>query len=191
MLQLLFLYDIITSVIIMVILITGASHTGKTLLSQKMLEKYKYPCLSTDHLKMGLIRSGYTSLTPLSDDKSLTEYLWPVVREIIKTVVENKQNLIVEGCYIPSDWDMDFQEEYLENISCNCLVMSEKYIRNNFYSIVKYADVAECRIDDDCSVENVLRDNAKFAEFAKKDRVNCILIEDKYDVNIIMQKINL
>ncbi|MEE5991519.1 MAG: adenylate kinase, partial [Lachnospiraceae bacterium] len=27
----------------MVILITGASHTGKTVLAQKLLEKYHYP----------------------------------------------------------------------------------------------------------------------------------------------------
>ena len=44
----------------MIILITGASHTGKTVLAQRMLEKYKYPYVSIDHLKMGLIRSGYT-----------------------------------------------------------------------------------------------------------------------------------
>ena len=80
----------------MIILITGASHTGKTVLAQKLLEKYKYPYLSIDHLKMGLIRSGYTKLTPEDDDK-LTEYLWPVVREMIKTAIENGQNLIVEG----------------------------------------------------------------------------------------------
>lgn len=30
----------------MIILITGASHTGKTALAQKLLEKYKYPYLS-------------------------------------------------------------------------------------------------------------------------------------------------
>ena len=87
----------------MVILITGASHTGKTLLAQKMLEKYKCPYLSIDHLKMGMIRSGNTELTP-EDDDALTEYLWPIVREMIKTAVENKQNLVVEGCYIPFDW---------------------------------------------------------------------------------------
>ena len=87
----------------MIILITGASHTGKTLLSQRLLEKYKYPYMSIDHLKMGLIRSRNTSLTP-DDDDELTEYLWPIVREIIKTVIENNQNLIVEGCYIPAGW---------------------------------------------------------------------------------------
>ena len=76
----------------MIILITGASHTGKTLLAQRLLEEYKYPYLSIDHLKMGLIRSGQTSLTP-EDDDALTEYLWPIVREMIKTAIENQQNL--------------------------------------------------------------------------------------------------
>ena len=85
----------------MIILISGATHTGKTALSQRLLERLKYPYLSIDHLKMGLIRSGNTDLTPLSSDGELTEYLWPVVREIIKTAIENGQNLIVEGCYIP------------------------------------------------------------------------------------------
>ena len=91
----------------MIILITGASHTGKTALAQKLLEKYQYPYLSIDHLKMGLIRSGNTELTPM-DDAELTEYLWPIVREMIKTAIENKQNLIIEGCYIPFDWQKDF-----------------------------------------------------------------------------------
>ena len=71
----------------MVIIITGASHVGKTLLAQRMLEKYKYPYLSIDHLKMGLIRSGNTDLTP-EDDDDLTEYLWPIVREMVKTAID-------------------------------------------------------------------------------------------------------
>ena len=96
----------------MIIIVTGASHTGKTVLAQRMLEKYKYPYLSIDHLKMGLIRSGNTDLTP-EDDDELEGYLWPIVREMIKTAIENKQNLIVEGCYIPYDWRRDFADEYL------------------------------------------------------------------------------
>ena len=104
----------------MIILITGASHTGKTALAQKLLEKYKYPYLSIDHLKMGLIRSGNTELTPMSDDKDLTAYLWPIVREMVKTAIENKQNFIIEGCYIPFGWQKDFDSEYLENIQYYC-----------------------------------------------------------------------
>ena len=112
----------------MIVLITGASHTGKTMLAQKLLEKYKYPYFSIDHLKMGLIRSGNTALTPVSDDRALTDYLWPIVREIIKTAIENRQNLVVEGCYIPFDWANDFDKEYLGEIRFYCLVMSDTYI---------------------------------------------------------------
>lgn len=118
----------------MIILITGASHTGKTALAQKLLEKYKYSYLSIDHLKMGLIRSGNTELTP-TDDTELTEYLWPIVCEIIKTAIENKQNLIVEGCYILFGWSKDFQREYLDNIRYYCLVMSQKYIYSHYADI--------------------------------------------------------
>jgi len=170
---------------IMIVLITGASHTGKTALAQKLLEKYGYPYLSTDHLKMGLIRSGNTELTPMSNDNDLTAYLWPIVREIIKTTIENKQNLIIEGCYIPFDWQKDFGCEYLENIKYFCLVMSEEYIRNHFADIKKYANAIENRLDDEwCTMESVLADNAEMLEMAQKYNVNYILIEDKYEINI-------
>ena len=168
----------------MIILITGASHTGKTALAQKLLEKYKYPYLSIDHLKMGLIRSGNTELTPM-DDKELTEYLWPIVREMIKTAIENKQNLIVEGCYIPFDWQKDFDANYLESIKYYCLVMSEAYIRNHFADIKKYANVIENRGDDtDYTLESVLADNLEMLILAREYNVSYILIDDKYEINI-------
>ena len=169
----------------MIILITGASHTGKTALSQRLLEKYKYPYLSIDHLKMGLIRSGNTELTPMSSGKDLTAYLWPIVCGMIKTAIENKQNLIVEGCYIPFDWQKDFEPDYLEHIKYYCLVMSEKYIRSNFADIKEYANVIESRIDDEwCTMESVLKDNARMLELAKEHNQNYILIDDKYEINI-------
>ena len=168
----------------MIILITGASHTGKTALAQKLLEKYKYPYLSIDHLKMGLIRSGNTDLTPLSDDEELTEYLWPIVREMIKTAIENNQNLIVEGCYIPFDYEKDFGSKYLEEIEYYCLIMSENYIKTHFNDIKQFANVIENRKEDDISMDLVLADNRKSLELAKKHNVNYILIEDKYEINI-------
>ena len=168
----------------MVILISGASHTGKTLLAQKLLEKYKYPYLSIDHLKMGLIRSGHTNLTPMSDDGKLTEYLWPIVREMVKTAVENKQDLIVEGCYIPFDWKCDFEEEYVENIRHFCLVMSENYIKSHFDDIENYANAIENRIDDDVTIESVLEDNVKNLKMAKKHNLEYVMIDDEYKIEI-------
>ncbi len=169
----------------MIILITGASHTGKTVLAQKLLEKYQYPYLSIDHLKMGLIRSGNTELTPLSPDNDLTAYLWPIVREIIKTAIENSQNLIIEGCYIPFEWKTDFDGEYLAHIKYVCLVMSKDYIRNHFADIKGYASVIENRMnDEECTMESVLADNAQMLELAQKYDVNYLLIDNEYHIDL-------
>ena len=168
----------------MIIFISGASHVGKTALAQKLLDRYRYPYLSIDHLKMGLIRSGYTALTPMSDEDELTAYLWPVVREMVKTAIENGQNLIVEGCYIPFDWQKDFEKEYLWHIKYYCLVMSESYIKNHFDDIKKYANIIEKRLVDELTEQSVLSDHAKILRQAKKHGVNYVLIDDRYEINI-------
>ena len=167
----------------MIIIITGASHTGKTVLAQKLLEKYNYPYISIDHLKMGLIRSGNTELTPMDDD-ALTVYLWPIVREMIKTAIENKQNLIVEGCYIPFNWHEDFTDDYLTHIKYCCLVMSKKYIKNHFEDIKKYANIIEARLEDDPTLSGVLQDNAQVLEMCKKYNQKYILIDDEYKIEL-------
>ena len=169
----------------MIVLIAGASHTGKTALAQKLLEKYRYPYLSIDHLKMGLIRSGNTTLTPESDDRALTDYLWPIVREMIKTAIENEQNLVVEGCYIPFDWEKDFEPEYSGSIKYYCLVMSESYIRNHFGDIKKYASIVEQRMDDEyCTMETVLRDNSEIWNQCQNYGINYLLIDEEYRIDI-------
>ena len=167
----------------MVVLVFGASHTGKTLLAQKILEKYKFPYLSIDHLKMGLIRSGNTNLTP-EDDEKLTEYLWPIVREIIKTAIENNQNLTVEGCYVPFDWAKDFDAKYLENIKAYCLVMTENYIRNNLDDIINHADTIEKRLEASVDVEELIAENRRNLSLCEEG--NCVLIDNEYKVDITL-----
>ena len=168
----------------MVILITGATHTGKTLLAQRMLEKYQYPYLSIDHLKMGLIRSGQTALTP-EDDGALTEYLWPIVREIVKTAIENNQNLIVEGCYFPFDWRRDFDGQYLSSIRFVCLAMTEKYIEDHFHEIVRHESEIESRlVDTDCTVTGLKADNRSCAEGFQSAGEKVVLIDSDYEQTI-------
>ena len=171
----------------MIIFITGASHTGKTALSQRLLEKLSFPYVSIDHLKMGLIRSGNTKLTPLSSDDELTAYLWPIVCEIAKTAIENGQNLIIEGCYIPSDWRESFSKEYLSDIRLICLAMSEKYIKAHFDDIKKYANVIERRIDDNFSLDEALDDNENYAKRFSVD--DLVLTDGEYDVEKLLKSL--
>lgn len=169
----------------MIFLIAGASHTGKTALAQRLLEKYGYPYLSIDHLKMGLIRSGYTRLTPESDDGALTDLLWPIVREMIKTAIENDQNLTVEGCYIPFNWADSFESDYRRHIKYRCLVMSEEYIRSHYAEIKKFASTIENRGDDeDCTMESLLRDNGEMMAICRKFGAEMLLIDGEYRINV-------
>ncbi len=170
----------------MVILIMGASHTGKTVLAQNLLEKYKVPYFSIDHLKMGLIRSGNTSLTP-GDDAELKEYLWPIVKEMVKTAIENGQNLIVEGGYIPFDWKKYFSCEYLKYIKYYCLIMSDDYIDKNFNEIKKYANIVEKRIDDSwCTKEFLIKENRYNFDMCKKYDCNYVLIDNNYPIEFFL-----
>ena len=168
----------------MIILITGASHTGKTLLAQRMLEKYHYPYLSIDHLKMGLIRSGYTHLTP-EDDDELTTYLWPIVREMIKTAIENNQNLIVEGCYIPFNWRQDFDENYLPSIRFICLAMTDEYINAHFDEIKEHAFDIESRLDDSsCTIQSLKADNQAYIKGCHENGEQATLIDSDHELTM-------
>lgn len=168
----------------MIILIAGASHTGKTLLAQRLLEKYHHPYLSMDHLKMGLIRSGQTTLTPMDDDK-LTDYLWPIVREMMKTAIENGQNLIVEGCYIPFNWEKDFAPEYRKHVRYCCLIMSRNYIENHFDDIRDHGSEIEQRLDDSgLSKDALIQENEQNLRLCLENGCNYILLDDAYEIRL-------
>ena len=165
----------------MILLIAGGTHTGKPLLAQRLLERYHYPALSIDHQKMGLTRSGQTTLTPMDPDEALTGYLWPIVREMVKTAIENGQNLILEGCYIPHDWAKDFGPEYRPHIRCRFLILSEGYIRTHWDDILSHANAIEQRLDDDLDMEALIEDNRRNLELCKKFGCPYLLAEDRYD----------
>ena len=133
---------------------------------------------------MGLIRSGNTNLTP-EDDDELTGYLWPIVREMIKTSIENEQNLIVEGCYIPFDWRTDFDDKYLENIRFIFLAMTDNYIDVHFDEIIGYESEIETRmIDADCTMERLKADNRNILSGFQHAGELVVLIDSDYEQTI-------
>lgn len=173
----------------MIILIGGSSHVGKTYISQKLLEKYKFPYLSLDHLKMGLIRSKMTDLT-VNDDYEMRFFLFPIASEIIKTAIENKQNLIVEGCYIPGNWKEYFDEEYLKNIKCVFIVMSEKYLNQNISSVIDKANVIENRICDSVDKDRLITCSKRFKEDAINNGIPFIEINEEFNIEDLVRKVD-
>ena len=172
----------------MVFLIGGSSHVGKTLMAQRLMEKISVPYVSLDHLKMGLIRSGLTTLTA-EEDAALREFMWPMVVGMIKTAVENGQNLIVEGCYIPGDWAQSFKKEHLENIRAVFIVMSEPYIRSHTDEIVRYGDIIEQRLFKSVNVDRLVSCSRMFEEWAEENGSPCLKIDSVYSERELLEKL--
>lgn len=172
----------------MIVFIGGSSHVGKTYFAQKLMEKLDIPYTSIDHLKMGMIRSGLTDLTP-EDDGELRYELWPFLSEMVKTAIENNQSMILEGCYFPHNWKDSFDESYMNQIRNVFIVMSEKYLRNNFSDIVDYACVIENRLCDDPDMERLIMCSKMFKDECIANGSNFIEIEDDYDEVQILNRI--
>ncbi len=171
----------------MIILIGGASCTGKTLMAQKILEKYHVPYLSIDHLKMGLIRGGIAcNFTAADSVETIGKRLWPILKGVIMTSIENKQDLIVEGCYIPPDFINDFEEEYLRDITAVFILFSKNYIEDNFISRIQtYRNVIEQRIfEEDRSINQFISEHTELRKVCIENQVQYFEIEQDYETEI-------
>lgn len=174
----------------MVILVGGSSHVGKTLVAQKLVEKYKFPCTSLDHLKMAFIRTGRTDLT-VCDDYRMRFFLWPFAAEMIKTAIENNQNMIIEGCYIPKSWKESFSDDYLKQVRPVFILMSENYLRKNIDDVSRYADVIEKRIDDFVDLDRLINCSKEFKDDCLSNGTPYIEIDGKYDLEKLVEDVCL
>lgn len=131
----------------MIFLLGGESHTGKTLLAQKLLEKFSYPYLSLDHLKMGLIKGMKNFHFKVDEDEKIAEFLFPIVDGIIQTCIENKQNLIIEGIYLTPKRIQKFKNTAL--IKIFYIIFSKEYILQNYKLIYQKENIIETRLSSE------------------------------------------
>ena len=130
----------------MILLIGGESCTGKTLLAQRLLEKCGIPYLSADHVKMGLIRGGLADFSAEEDDRLISDRMWGVLSGILKTVVENRQHLIMEGCYFRPALTARLEEAYRPAVLEVYLGFSDAYNRARYADILSHRNAIEHRL---------------------------------------------
>ncbi|MCL2217095.1 MAG: 2-phosphoglycerate kinase [Defluviitaleaceae bacterium] len=180
----------------MVILIGGVGYAGKTLLAQRLLEKYKYPYLSIDHLKMGLYRADIgCGFMPCDSTEHIGEKIWPILKGIIMTSIENEQNLIVEGVYLLPQKIKELELGYLKNIISFYLVFSEAYIAKFFKSkIIHNRCVIENRgYSDSNTAADYIVENNRQKERCLKHGGKYFEIDGEYhkEIDMIYSWINL
>ena len=103
----------------------------------------------------------------------------------MKTAIENRQNLIIEGCYIPFEWRRDFNDKYLQNIRFICLAMSERYIENHFGEIIGHESEIESRlVYADCTMGVLKADNKRIIDGFQRAGEQVMVIEKDYEKTI-------
>ena len=107
-----------------------------------------------------------------------------IMREMVKTAIENGQNLIVEGCYIPFDWRKDFTPAYLESIRSCWLIMSRSYIERHYGDILAHGNAIEHRLDNSLDKEALIRENEQNLQLCREHGCRCILLEDAYEIRL-------
>lgn len=172
----------------MIILISAVGSTGKTLMAQKLLERYHIPYLSIDHLKMGLYRGDkHCGFSPSDNTEVIGDKLWPILKGIIMTNIENDQHIIIEGCYILPHYLKDFDISYSEEIISVFLGFSTNYIQENFEEkIVKYRNAVERRSwPEERSMKELIKEHKEFKAQCLQAGVRYFEIENDYDKEIL------
>lgn len=168
----------------MIYLIAGCSYAGKTILAQRMMERLSIPYLSIDHMKMGLIRCGIIHCN-VEDDETIIKEVWPIIREMMHTVLENHQNMIIEGCYIPSSWKDAFDEEACKQIKYICLIFHENYIKEHIQSIYAYENVIEQRLTcERLEAKSLIEEHREQLEQCKQYELPYLMIKQNYESEI-------
>ena len=104
---------------------------------------------------------------------------------MVKTAIENGQNLIVEGCYIPFSWRSSFEERYLPHIQCRWLILSRAYILKNFDVIRDKANEIEQRLEDSgLNRDALIRENERNLEMCEAFGCKYILIDGEYRIDL-------
>jgi len=166
----------------MIILIAGESHVGKTALANRLIKITGYPCISTDHLKMGLIKGGYADFCIEDQDEFIAAKMQKMLMGIIEVCLENKQNIIMEGnCLTP---DLLKKVKHPEVYSI-VLVLSEKYFKNHSEDIAKYENVIEKRkFPLDFTLSDLMEGNIKWKNECIKHDISYFEIENDYESEI-------
>lgn len=167
----------------MIILIGGAGCTGKTMLAQRLMERYQIPYMSADHVKMGLVRGWENCpFTPCDGDETIARYLWTVLEGVVRTNVENEQHLILEGCYIPPEHAVALEKEFPGIVFAVYPVFSREYVMRAYKDgiVAHRSDLEKRGYDEERTPEEIAREHECVCEACRKAGARCVEIDDDH-----------
>lgn len=167
----------------MVILLGGYSCTGKTLLANRLMKELKVPYFSMDYLKMAIFRSDEScGFRPMDSDEHIADKIWPIVKEMIYTYIENGQDMIIEGCYVMPEAVSKLNPDYMNEIYPIFIGFSETYIRTHFQEkIIAYKGaIEEGEPIDERPMEHFIEQHASIKMRTEQNGFRFYEINDDY-----------
>jgi putative acetyltransferase len=166
-----------------VFLIGGVGGTGKTLLASKLMRVLHIPYVSIDHLMMGMVRSDPDChFSPLDSGETIGRHMWPFLKAVIQTNIENNHSIILEGFQLQPEWVTDFTEEYQKHIIPVFIGFSEQYLRSNLVSnIRKHRHVVERRENEALNIESLITQHLRLKSECVKHQVTHFEIDESYE----------
>ena len=95
----------------------GTPRSGKSTTARQFMSETGIPWFELDYLKMGIARGiPEFDLDPNRDDLVIAQQLWPVVKGVAMTYVENHENCLLEGAYLLPNNVIELKQMYGEEI---------------------------------------------------------------------------
>lgn len=89
----------------MVVIITGASCTGKTMLTKRLIDTCGVKQIAMDSIKMYLFRNDNNcGFTPTDSNRFIGGKIWSVIKKEILNAIDNGTDLIIEGAYFSPEY---------------------------------------------------------------------------------------
>jgi 2-phosphoglycerate kinase len=166
-----------------VILIGGLGSTGKTYLAHRLMIQLEIPYISIDHIMMGIYRSNSKcGFTPQSDHITIGKILWPLIKEMVKTNIENSHSIIFEGFQLIPELIDKIESPYKEKIISIYLCFTNKYINKYYEDISSFRSVIEKRDDFDSKEMMILKGTDFIEKYNNKNE--CFLIDNEFEQEI-------
>lgn len=144
----------------MIYILAGIAKSGKTTISKEFNKRFNIPYFSTDYIMMMLSR-GNTSLgiDPEESDSVVAKKIEPYVYSMIKTMIENKVEYLIEGVHFNPDFSAKLIKEYPNDVKIVYLGFKDISVVLKIFEMKKYKDKIE---------------NAWYNSFSDKEMVELI-----------------
>jgi putative acetyltransferase len=156
----------------MIYFVAGAARAGKTYMAKRLMAMLGIPLLELDYLKMGFANGlPEYGIHPFQDEATLGNLLWPYVKGIIKAMVENEDDYIIEGCYVLPEFAAEARQKHGGVIRACFLGYADMSLSEKLAEVRRYGGESGDPLrdyDDDAAVSDIQR-FISYSQFVRKE----------------------